>query len=597
MMNPVHTVIATTDPATPVATAPVPRRVLGATAVVALGAALPLLFVLPHGTVSIDATLPLLAWLVVGIAGIVGVERHPGPGLSSMPVGWAAVAAATTPLLVLVWSAFVADAAVTSTTAGASGRIDSGPWWTTPVLLVASAAAAVAADGDRSDRRWRWWFVATAVVTLTGSWVAWLATDPETYGVVTAAGLVTLACQVVVAATGGSPRPVDEPLLDVALVAAVLAVAAAAGGAVWWFTTVEQVFAGEAVAAFAGAMSLVLATPGAWWLRRELLSRRYGPGVLAPSDVAGITADLRPDSDPRQLLDKAAAMVAAVSGTAAARIELRDPADPAGSEPPVDGGDAGFPLVVGDDHVGVLTVRAPSADGLEVRQERAIRQLVPTVALVARAVTSALDAEHARSDLTRERAAERGRILADLHDDLGPVLAGISMRVEAARHATPAPTLDALAEDLATARADLRRIVAGLTPTALQGQEAGTAIAQLVNSFRTDNGPVIRLQGAVPADIGAETALTVYRTIAEAVTNALRHASPTLVTVQVEQAPDDGTLALSITDSGAPSATTPHIVPGVGLTSLRSRAEALGGTLVVTTDPTVVRLTLTRADR
>lgn len=594
---------AAADPAPVLGPGPVPLGVLGATAVVAFGAALPLLFVLPHDTVSIDATLPLLAWLAVGIAGIVGVERQ-APEVSRVSVGWAAVAAATTPLLVLGWSAVVSDAAVTSTTAGGSGRIDSGPWWTTPVLLLAAAATGAAATGDRGARRWRTWLVATAALTLAGSWVAWLTTAPQTYGVVTTAGLVTLACQVATAAAGGSPRPVDEPLLDVALVAGVLAVAAAAGGAVWWFTQVEQVFAGEVVATFAGAMSLILATPGAWWLRREFLRRRYGPGVLAADDVAGITADLRPDGDPRRLLDKAATMVAAVSGTAAARIELRDPTDPTDPTDPLGSRTAdeedrswrGFPLVVGDEHVGVLTVRAPSVDGLEVRQERAIRQLVPTVALVARAVTSALEAEHARSDLTRERIAERGRILADLHDDLGPVLAGMSMRVEAARHATPAPTLDALAQDLATARADLRRIVAGLTPAALHGQEAGTAIAQLVDSFRTDTGPIVRLHGVVPPDLGPETALTVYRTIAEAVTNALRHASPTLVAVEVEQSADDGTLALRITDSGGRSG-TPHIVPGVGLTSLRARAEALGGTLHVTTNPTVVRLTLPAADR
>ena len=254
-----------------------------------------------------------------------------------------------------------------------------------------------------------------------------------------------------------------------------------------------------------------------------------------------------------------------------------------------------FPLLVGEEPVGVLSVRAATDDGLEARQERVVAQLAPTVALVARAVALAVEAEHARSDLSCEREAERNRILADLHDDLGPMLAGMSMRVGAAQQLSPTPALAALAEDLAAARSDLRRIVAGLTPSALAGQGAEVAITRLVDSFRTDTGPDIELVGGVPAGLGPESTIAVYRTVAEAVTNALRHADPSHVTVRIEHHvhADAGTLTVSVADDGRGGV----VVPGVGLTSLRSRARDLGGTLDVSRTPPVgTLLTLTLPD-
>ena len=69
-----------------------------------------------------------------------------------------------------------------------------------------------------------------------------------------------------------------------------------------------------------------MAVPGALWVRRSALARRYGNGVISPADVAVITADLHAQTEPRDLLDKAARMVAAASGSREARIVLGDDA-------------------------------------------------------------------------------------------------------------------------------------------------------------------------------------------------------------------------------------------------------------------------------
>ena len=295
-------------------------------ALVLAAGVLPLLFALPHDRVAVDATLPMLGWLPVGIAGVIALDR------GATAVGWAAVVAATTPTWVLAWTVAAADGDVDRDLDGLTTDIASGPAWLLPVLLVAAAAVSAARTGGRAERRWQVWLVAAPVATLTAAAVVWQVGTPQAYGVTATLGLMVVACVVAVSGFVDQPRPVDEPLLDAALVLGVLVTGAAAWWAVRWFAVHERIFAADVVAAFAGAMSLILATPAAIWVRREALTRRYGPGVLAPDDVAAITADLRRDGDPRQLLAKAATMVTATSGTKDARITLADPDDDGGDD-------------------------------------------------------------------------------------------------------------------------------------------------------------------------------------------------------------------------------------------------------------------------
>ena len=178
---------------------------------------------------------------------------------------------------------------------------------------------------------------------------------------------------------------------------------------------------------------------------------------------------------------------------------------------------------MGGDRVGSLLLRAPQPEGPEPRQEARVDQLLPTVALVARAVGLAVEAEHARQDVTRQREAERARILEDLHDGLGPVLAGMSMRVQAQLRTEPGPLLSALATELAECRGDLRRIVSGLTPSALAHDDLPRALERLVQSFGVAV-PSIELTTRVDGQIAPAVAVAVYRCVAEGITNAVRHA-------------------------------------------------------------------------
>ena len=100
----------------------------------------------------------------------------------------------------------------------------------------------------------------------------------------------------------------------------------------------------------------------------------------------------------------------------------------------------------------------------------------------------------------------------------------------------------------------------------------------LVESFRGAAAtPEVRLKVRLDHDLAPEVKIAVYRSVAEGITNGLRHASPTAIDVEV--CASRGRVVVEVTDDGVGG----PVVPGVGLTSLRDRAEGLGGRLTVRT--------------
>jgi two-component system, NarL family, sensor kinase len=95
--------------------------------------------------------------------------------------------------------------------------------------------------------------------------------------------------------------------------------------------------------------------------------------------------------------------------------------------------------------------------------------------------------------------------------------------------------------------------------------------------------------GDDPVSAGPAVALVAQRIAGEALTNAVRHAGATRITVSLDDGPDG--LTLQVLDDGC-GAVAPR-PGGVGLTSMRERAESVGGTLRI--DATPGRGTLVRA--
>jgi signal transduction histidine kinase len=439
--------------------------------------------------------------------------------------------------------------------------------------LVAVLLVDVRGD-ERTERRRLTLLAATFAAGGLAVAVAALTVERDVAGYAFVSTLTLTAVVVTRLSLAEELRPLGDDLLDLLVGLGAVAVAALAALLVWVGSRFVQLASPPTSAAFTALVAFALAVPGAVWVRRSALTRRYGNGVISPADVAAITADLNARTDPRDLLDKAARMVATASGSREARIVLGD------DEVEVPGGWVTNDLLVGGDRVGALLIHASGPEGLEPRQSRVVSQLLPTVGLVTRAVGLAVEAEHARYDVARERDAERARILGDLHDGLGPSLAGMSMRVQASLRSTPSPEqavlLTDLADGLAASRTDLRRIVSGLTPSALDEGDLDGALRTLVASFRgPHDGPSLSLTTSLSGALDQEVQVAVYRCVAEGVTNALRHASARSIAVTVA---GNGTcVSVDVVDDGAGGT----VVPGVGLSSLVARAEAGGGRLVV----------------
>jgi signal transduction histidine kinase len=502
--------------------------------------------VLPTGALHV------FGWPAFGIVGALLLDRDPESRL-----GWALAAFAVLPVVVSV-----------------------GGWWETLGVTPVVAALAVVAwgldiSGDRMSRRRLVWLVVWSAALVAAILAASLGAGSRAAAVVTTLGLWGTAGLVFRLATVRELRPLDEPVVDAAAAVATLVVGACVGTLVRVGGQRAGIPAPDLSGAFAAVASAVLVLPFGLWLRRSFLSHRYGPGTLSPADVEQITADLHTLTDVRELLGKAAAMVAAASGHPRVDLVLGPDA------PEVPAHWRLYPLVVGGDTVGTLFLEPRHREGPEPRQERAVRQLLPTVSLVAKAVSLAVEADHARRDVARQRDAERARILGDLHDGLGPVLVGMSMRVRAELRHRPTDLLDALARDLADCRGDLRRLVSGLTPSGLDDGDLAAALDRLVSSFSGGSFsggsvPTVTVDSSLEDSLSTEVAVAVYRSVAEGVTNALRHARAGRVTVDVRTTAA-GRVLVDVSDDGSGG----PITPGVGLSSLRRRAEELGGTLLV----------------
>jgi signal transduction histidine kinase len=211
---------------------------------------------------------------------------------------------------------------------------------------------------------------------------------------------------------------------------------------------------------------------------------------------------------------------------------------------------------------------------------------------LARQAGAAIHAQRLRDDLARSRERlviareeERRRLRRDLHDGLGPSLAAIAMRAEASAAVleddpdAARQQLDALGREVRTALADVRRLVDGLRPPALDelgllgaiGQQA----ARLDGDANRDPGATaIRVEGgpaALPA-LPAAVEVAAYRIAVEAMTNAVRHAGARSCLVQVSAGAQ---LTIEVVDDGRGLPDAPRA--GTGLESMRERAAELGG--------------------
>jgi two-component system NarL family sensor kinase len=258
------------------------------------------------------------------------------------------------------------------------------------------------------------------------------------------------------------------------------------------------------------------------------------------------------------------------------------------------------PLMFAGSEVGALVV---AGDELPRADRRLLDQLARQAAVAVHSVLLARDVQRARTQTATAREEERRRLRRDLHDGMGPALAALALQAETARDlmmldpSAATALLDRLVPRLNEAVADVRTLVHDLRPPTLDELGLSGALRELATRFTTPTRTVVVDAAALPP-LAAAVDLAAYRIAAEALNNAVRHSDARWV--QLDLSHRDGSLVLRVTDDGV--GMRPDAQPGVGLRSMRERAEELGGSCVITPadDATgtalVVRIPLPRVD-
>jgi signal transduction histidine kinase len=252
------------------------------------------------------------------------------------------------------------------------------------------------------------------------------------------------------------------------------------------------------------------------------------------------------------------------------------------------------PITHGAEPVGRLVLGVRSGErGFRKDELGLVEDLGRQAGTAVRAMRLRDDLVRSRERLVLAREEERRRLRRDLHDGLGPTLAAIGMRAEASSAvlaSDPAAArrqLEALGAEVREALADVRRLVDGLRPPALDELGLAGAIGQ--QAARLDRGDDDGTRSSStrvvvePADLPelpAAVEVAAYRIAVEAMTNAVRHAGASACRIALRA---DSQLTIEVTDDGRGLPEVPR--RGTGLESMQERAAEVGGEVAVERRP------------
>jgi two-component system sensor histidine kinase UhpB len=192
--------------------------------------------------------------------------------------------------------------------------------------------------------------------------------------------------------------------------------------------------------------------------------------------------------------------------------------------------------------------------------------------------------EHERRSSMRRvltaQEAERRRVAQELHDQIGQNLTAVILELKRARAEPEVDASEALADAQELAREsldELHRISQRLRPAMLDDLGLGSALAELCDGVSRRTGVAIEHDVAsnLPR-LGHNHELVIYRVAQEALTNALRHAECSQVSVRLQRI--DDAVTLRVTDDGVGMN---GARPSGGINGMRERALTIGARLSV----------------
>jgi signal transduction histidine kinase len=244
----------------------------------------------------------------------------------------------------------------------------------------------------------------------------------------------------------------------------------------------------------------------------------------------------------------------------------------------------GVPITDGDDVLGIIFLANKRRPGGFTERDQELLTLFAAHAAIA--LTNARLYERNR-ELTV--MAERNRLARELHDAVAQKLFSLRLTARAAvalatRDPDRVPAELAQVERLAAdALAELRSVIFELRPADLEDDGLSASLRKHVEMLDRVYDARLTFHGDADVGLTEERELTVFRIAQEAIHNALRHARARDIALRLRRA--GPRVSLTITDDGAGFDLADAGREGLGLTSMRDRAEEADGTLTIESAP------------
>jgi signal transduction histidine kinase len=242
------------------------------------------------------------------------------------------------------------------------------------------------------------------------------------------------------------------------------------------------------------------------------------------------------------------------------------------------------PLTAYGEAVGSLRFRAPPTP-LRARDRRLLDDLAGHLGGLLHAHLITAELQRARERLVLTREEERRRLRRDLHDGLGPALASHLLQLEViagrvGKASSARTAVDILREDVRTTILDVRRVVEGLRPPALDELGLDGALIQAARRLMAGTATTVVVQADGLPTLPAAVEVAAFRIVTEALTNVVRHADAAHCSVHLDAV--GGTLRIVVHDDGrGPAGSRDSGPTGHGLDTMRERAEELRGRIRV----------------
>jgi signal transduction histidine kinase len=256
----------------------------------------------------------------------------------------------------------------------------------------------------------------------------------------------------------------------------------------------------------------------------------------------------------------------------------------------------GVPIVVEGSVWGFMVAAGVPGRSIPADTEDRLARFIELVATAVSNATTRTDLLASRARVVSAADETRRRLERDLHDGIQQWLVALALKARRAARLSEAgesaeQELSSLADDLVAVTDELRELSRGIHPAILSDAGLDDALEALARRSAIRVELDVSFQGRYDPTLEA----TVYYVAAESVTNAVKHAQASAVTMRGGRR--DGAIELEITDDGVGGADPRR---GTGLLGLKDRVDTLGGTISFTSPAgagTTIRMKLPAGPR